>query len=655
MLGARQNWSKPGTVLGQETIERVRRQTSLATIVQQVVRLQKRGRSYVGLCPFHKEKTPSFHVNDERGFYHCFGCKASGDAIKFIQETQGITFAEAIRELADRAGIEIVEERSGDDAKARTEARRRQQELYDVGNAAAGFFEKALRDHPVRELAVAELAKRGLVPQSPTDSIADALQSFRVGYAPAGWDELLKHLRELGFSIKAAESVGLLVPRKSGTGHYDRFRHRLMFAVLDIQGRVIAFSGRALADLSPAELKSAGLATMPESDPKAPPAKYMNSPESPIYKKRETLFGLYQARQALRERQHAILVEGNFDVVSLHARGLRHVVAPLGTAFTSEQAKMVRRLVPEITLMFDGDSAGRKAVLVAREAVREAELGCQVAALPEGMDPDELVRRKGPDAIDACVRSGRGLLQYLIDTCLDGGFLRDDPLTRAAKIKEVVEIIATEQNPETHAMAKNYADQVATRLNIADARTLAALEHRIRRDVAALAPSNAGPRTRAQAQETTERQAPSPRPGVAVAHEVLGCVLDCPELLRDSEVSEALSQTDGDVALTIALVRRNFLGQKAGSVEEFLAKVPGSIHAFAASRLAAPKWDRLEVARTVLLKNVSKLMRLEQQRREPEEFEGLQRAAASGDFDTELDMLRKRERLARVRHGVGER
>jgi DNA primase len=502
---------------------------------------------------------------------------------------------------------------------------------------------------------MAELAKRGLVPQSPTDSIADALQAFRVGYAPAGWDELAKHLRSLGFSMSAAESVGLLVPRKSGTGHYDRFRHRLMFAVVDIQGRVIAFSGRALAEPSASELNAAGLPPMPESDPNAPPAKYVNSPESPIYKKRETLFGLYQARQALRERQHAILVEGNFDVVSLHARGIRHVVAPLGTAFTTEQAKMLRRLVPDITLMFDGDAAGRKAVLASREAVRDAELGCQVAALPNGIDPDELVRRKGPDAIDACVRSGRGLLQYLIDTCLDSGFLKADPLTRAAKIKEVVEIIATEQNPETHAMAKTYADQVAKHLNIDDVRTMAALEHRIRREVEAAARTSAAPRTNAQAQETVGGQAPSPRPGDAVAHEVLGCILDWPDLLRDSEVSEALSQTDGDVALTIALARRNFLGQKAGSVEEFLAKVPVSIHAFAASRLAAPKWDRLEVARTVLLKNVSKLMRLEQQRREPEEFEGLQRAAASGDFDTELDMLRKRERLARVRHGVGER
>jgi len=417
---------------------------------------------------------------------------------------------------------------------------------------------------------------------------------------------------------------------------------------MDIQGRVIAFSGRALAMPNPNELKAVGLTPASENEELAAPAKYVNSPESPIYKKRETLFGLYQARQALREHQHAIMVEGNFDVVSLHARGIRHVVAPLGTAFTSEQAKMLRRLAPEVTLMFDGDSAGRKAVRTAREAVRDAELGCKVSALPEGTDPDELVRRAGPDAVLRCIQAARGLLEYLIDTSLDSGFLADDAITRSAKLKEVAELIASETNPEVRAMAELYADRIAERLGIADARTFRALHQLLRQATASAASQGAAGRQ-------SEKQARSPKPGESVALEVLGCILDWPELLRDSEVSDALSQTDGDVALAIALVQRNFLGQKADGVEEFLAKVPVSIHAFAASRLAAPKWDRLEVARTVLLMNVSKLMRLEQHRREPEEFEGFQRAAASGDFDTELEMLKQRARLARVRHGVGER
>jgi DNA primase len=635
-------------VLGQETIEQVRRQTSLVAVIQQVVRLQRRGRSFVGLCPFHKEKTPSFHVNDERGFYHCFGCKASGDVIKFVQETQGVTFAEAIRELADRAGIEIVEERSAEDSRARAESRRRLLELYEVGNAAASFFEQALRDHPLRGQAVAELARRSLVASTPTDSIADALQAFRVGYAPYGWDELLRHLRSLGFSMAAAESVGLAVPRRSSNGHYDRFRHRLMFAVLDIQGRVIAFSGRALPEPDPSELNKAGLAPTGESDTTTAKAKYVNSPESPIYKKRETLFGLYQARQALREQGRALLVEGNFDVVSLHAHGLHQAVAPLGTAFTLEQAKLLRRLTPDMTLMFDGDAAGRRAVRAAREVVREAGLGCQVAALPDGQDPDDLVRRGGAQSVMGCVQAAKGLLEYLIDTCLESGFIADDAITQAAKIKEVAELIASENDVEIRAMAERYADRIAERLGIADARTFRALNQLVRQ-----AATEAG--KRAANGQVNANQARSPIPSDAVAREVLGCVLDWPELLREPEFEDAFGLIEGDIALALALARRVFLGQKADCVEEFLAKIPVSIHAFAASRLAAPRHNRLEDARTVLLKNVSKLMRLEQHRRRPQDLEAIQRAAASGDFDAELALLRRHERLARVRHGVGER
>jgi DNA primase len=360
------------------------------------------------------------------------------------------------------------------------------------------------------------------------------------------------------------------------------------------------------------------------------------------------LFGLFQARQSLRDQGRAILVEGNFDVVSLHARGLRQAIAPLGTAFSAEQAKLLRRMAPEVTLMFDGDPAGRRAVRAAREAIRDAGLSCHVASLPEGIDPDELVRRAGPDGVQHAVDSSREILRYLIDTCLDSGFAKDDPLTRAAKIKEVADLIATETNPEVRAMAENYADTVAERLGISDARTFQALQRRIQQAIA-----SGGAQSTPAAGNAP--QARSPKTNDAVAREVLGCVLDWPELLQDAEVEDALGLTEGDVALTLALARRTILGQKAESVEEFLAKIPVSIHAFAASRLAAPRHNRLEDARTVLLKNVSKLMRLEQHRRRPETLEAIQRAAASGDFEAELALLRTHERLARERHGVGER
>ena len=487
----------------------------------------------------------------------------------------------------------------------------------------------------------------GLRRGAPSDLVADALQAFRVGYAPYGWDELARYLRSQGLTLSAAEAVGLVVARKSGPGHYDRFRHRLMFSVMDMQGRVIAFSGRNLQEPDAATLSSLGVAPLGDADSTGAKAKYINSPESPLYKKRDILFGLHQARQALRESGQALLVEGNFDVVSLHARGIRQAIAPLGTAFTAEQAKLIGRLVPDVVLMFDGDTAGRKAVRSARDAVREAKLNCRVANLADGLDPDELVRRSGPDAVKHAIASSRGLLEYLIDSCLDSGFLKDDPLTRAAKIREVTDLIASEGDPEVRMLAEHYADSIAERLNISDARTLRALAQRIRR-AAQASPSPSAPKP-------GTRQAASPNITDQISFEVLGCVLDWPELMRDPSVQAALNTTEGEVALTLSLARRAFLGQKAESVEEFLAKIPVSIHAFAASRLAAPRHNRLEDARTVLLKNVSKLKRLEQNRSRPESLEAIQRAAASGDFEAELALLRLHEQQARERHGVGER
>ena len=354
-------------MIADETIERVRREARIVTIIGERVKLTLRGRSHVGLCPFHKEKTPSFHVNDDRGFYHCFGCAASGDAIKFLREQDGLSFIDAVRYIAERQGIEIVETGSDAERREQSEARRRRDELFAIGETAAAYFERMLVSHPLAPLADVGAERRGLDPSLTTGPVAEALRAFRIGYAPYGWDKLAEHLREAGSSVRAAETVGLLVPRKKGPGHYDRFRHRLMFAIVDLDGKIIGFSGRALAEPTEAELRAAGVESMGTSG--EPPAKYLNSPESPIYKKRDAVFGLWQARQAIRREDRAIVVEGNFDVMSLHARGVANVVAPLGTAFTPEQAKQVSRFSQHVTLFFDGDTAGARSRACGARAV----------------------------------------------------------------------------------------------------------------------------------------------------------------------------------------------------------------------------------------------------------------------------------------------
>jgi DNA primase len=639
-------------LIGQDTIDRVRRQTGVVALIGETVKLTRRGRSHVGLCPFHKEKTPSFHVSEERGFYHCFGCSVSGDVFRFVMETEGLSFQEAVRKLAERAGVEIVETEDAAELKRQAEARRRSQELYDAMNVAAAFFERMLEAHPLAAHARRELERRGLVPSAPTDQVADTLQAFRIGYAPYAWDALAVHLRESGIGHVAAEKVGLLAPRKTGAGHYDRFRHRLMFAVVDLSGRVIAFSGRALEEPAADELARTGLPSLGTSG--EPPAKYINSPESPIYRKREAVFGLYQARQALRGAGDCVLVEGNFDVVSLHARGIQNVVAPLGTAFTVEQARLIKRFVPAVTLLFDGDGAGRRAITASREPCQAAGLGARVALLPDGTDPDDLVRRRGPEALRRVLSAARGLLEHLIDERLEAGFATSDAQSRAAAIRDVGELIAA-GDEATRALAEAHANRVAERiagrLGISDARTFLALRRSVldgtRRAEAAAGSGQPVVQPPARARSRDRRH--------EIGLEILGALLDYPELLAREEVVAGIEPLEGDLAAAIAAVRQSWESGSFDNPELVLAKLSPSIHPFAAARLAAPRHAQLEEARAELSENAKKLRRFELERMKTEAVEELERAARQGDFDQEIALLGELNRRARERHGLEER
>jgi len=632
-------------VIGQDTIERVRERANIVELVGESVKLTRRGRSYVGLCPFHKEKTPSFHVNDERGFYHCFGCNVSGDAIKFVQETEGLSFIEALRSLAERYGIPITETGSEADRKQEQARRRQVQALYDVGTAAAEFYVRMLREHPLAHYARAELLRRGLDLAELSAQASETLAAFSVGYAPFGWDGLVKHLRASGLSHAAAEKVGLLAPRKNQPGHYDRFRHRLMFAVTDPTGRIIAFSGRSLEPPTEAELQQLGLPPAANGDP---PAKYVNSPESPIYRKREALFGLSQARQALRREEHCILVEGNFDVVSLQARGIGNVVAPLGTAFTVEQAKQIRRFAPRVTLLFDGDTAGQRAVRAAREPCREADLTVRVATLPASSDPDDLVRSKGADALRGVVQAASGMLEYLIEAELDRKVRPDDAQGQAARVRAITELLAAEKDPAVRALAKAHVDRISGGLALADERTIRALDRAVQQG---MGPGQSDPRR--QSNETSlGSRARSRAQHREVALETLGAILDYPELIDLPEMIEVMPVLEGDLAVAVAALRQTLTSGVRQIPEQVLAKLPTPIHPFALARMISPKHASLEDAKTELFGNVSKLKGLELKRQDVDARAEGERAARTGDFDRELELLREVQRSARQRRGL---
>jgi DNA primase len=638
-------------VISQETIEAVRHQVSVVSVIGERVRLERRGQSHVGLCPFHKEKTPSFHVNAERGFFHCFGCQASGNVISFIQQVDGLTFPEAVRELAERAGIQVQETGSVAERQQEAEARRRKEELYRAGSLAAEYFERCLKEHPLAGHARAELRRRKLTPEF-AEHAAEALAAFRVGYAPYGWDGLARFLREAGFNLKAAEMVGLLGERRSGDGHYDRFRHRLMFAVMDLQGRIIAFSGRSLEEPTAEELASTG--QPPPRKDAEPPAKYYNSPESPIYRKREAVFGLFQARQVIRERDRAVVVEGNFDVVSLHARGIVNVVAPLGTAFTGEQAAQIKRYTNNLTLLFDGDAAGQRATRAAREPCQKQGLLARVAQLPAGKDPDDLVREGGQEAVERVLVGARGLLEYLIDAALKTGFSTDDAGTRAAKVREVEELIKTEEDPAVKAMAERLADDIAGRLGVfagEDIRSFRAISSAVRGAARAPGGSLPSPDQRAAPPE----QARSPIRVDQIKYQVLGAALEYPALLTDPEVIELLDVADGDFALALTVVdslaaQGRDLSTAAADPPAFLGAFPESLRTQVSRRLAVPELRTLEAARAVMVDNLSKLRRLHQRRQRPGVEAELRKAQVADDFAAQEDLLRRLKDAARARH-----
>lgn len=347
------------------------------------------------------EGTAAFTLEDNLLIGNCFGCKASGDAIGFLRAMEGLSFVEAVHRLGDRLGIEVEPEADPAVVAEQKRARSHRERLYAVCEAAACFFEDALAvDEPGALAAREALSERGVRD--------DTRALFRLGYAPAAWGALVAHLAAKGHSPADAELAGLCLGEGGSRGRFhDRFRHRLMFPVMERDGRVVAFSGRALG---PAPAGSPPGVVLEDA------GKYVNSPETPIYRKGEQLYGLVQARPALRTDPHATIVEGNFDVVQMHQCGFPRTVCPLGTAFTPAQAKLLRRFAEEVTLVLDGDEAGRKATAPAHAAAAAAGLWTSVAVLPARLDPDALLRRDGGQAeVAALVGGAMAAMAWLID------------------------------------------------------------------------------------------------------------------------------------------------------------------------------------------------------------------------------------------------
>ena len=363
-----------------EIVSDVLAANDIVDVVGTVVELKPAGSGRLkGLCPFHHEKTSSFMVHRGRQVYHCFGCGKHGDALSFLMENDGLSFVESLRKLADGAGVQLPALRPGDDRAEYLRTR-----LLEFGVFASKHY-RVLLQHPMRGSAGRQYLK--------TRQLKDeTLLRFGLGYVPEGWSNLLDAAKEKGFQQDVLEASGLFKKGDRG-GLYDFFRNRAIFPIKDIAGNVVAFGGRDLGDS---------------------PAKYINSPETPIYRKSRVLYGLHEARDALRHEKSAILVEGYFDLLRCFDAGIENVVATCGTALTQEQAALIRRYVPEVILVYDGDAAGVKAALRGTGVLTAAGLGVRALALPDNQDPDDFIRDEGPERFRALVAEAPDFVTFYV-------------------------------------------------------------------------------------------------------------------------------------------------------------------------------------------------------------------------------------------------
>lgn len=406
------------------TIEEIKARLNIVDLIGSYVHLDKSGVHYKACCPFHQERTPSFMVNEEKNMWHCFGCGKGGDVFAFVMEMEGLEFREALKMLAERAGV-VLPEYKGEEKNKETKDR-----VYELLELSTKFFEKQLAGDAGQEKIGKYLSGRGLS--------AESIQTFRLGYAPDGWRHLLEFLTSRGFSVQEMENAGLII-KKSDEGnqdsrfkiqdsnYYDRFRDRIMFPIFDILGRVIGYSARVA----------------PGGDETQ--AKYINTPETPVYHKSRALYGLFQAKMAMKQEGVTVIVEGNMDVIAMHQAGIKNTVAVSGTALTDEQLTMMKRYGSEVKLFFDMDGAGQKAARKSAESALSKEMLVSVVALVSGKDASDM-GKENPEGLKEAVKASLPALEYFLQTSLKQHD-RNTPDGKRKIAEEYAELLVFVKNP----------------------------------------------------------------------------------------------------------------------------------------------------------------------------------------------------------------
>ncbi len=398
--------------LQNDFIDEIRQKANIVEVVSEYVKLDLRGTRHLGLCPFHQEKTPSFNVDAEKQLYYCFGCGAGGDVFNFMMEIENVSFVEAAKALAERYRIPIPDRPI---TKQRRKVNELRDQLFAIHELGARFYQHLLLKHPSGKAALIYFEKRGFTRAT--------IEKFRLGYAPQSWTALFHFLKKKGYTDYQLEKSGLVLPKKT-VGHYDRFRDRAMFTIFNLRGQPIGFGGRVM------------------EDGKKP--KYLNSPETILFEKNQNLYGLHLAKNEIRQSQKAIIVEGYTDVITAHQYGIENVIASLGTALTENQAHLLARYADEVYIAYDADTAGQSATLRGLDILRKANLMVKVIKLPNGKDPDELIR-EDVEAFRNLFNRGISLVDFKLDQIVKKYDL-EDPNGKVKAVEELLSLFLSIDN-----------------------------------------------------------------------------------------------------------------------------------------------------------------------------------------------------------------
>lgn len=416
----------------EDKIAEIKNSADIVEIISDAVQLKKAGRNYLGLCPFHNEKTPSFSVSPDKQIFHCFGCGVGGNVFTFLIKQEGFSFPEAARMLAGRYGVVIPPPQLSPEQHQQLKFR---EDLLNVNREAMQYFRHALINSRAGQGGFQYLLKRGLTKA--------AIDQFNLGYAPDGWDNLLIFMKKKGVAATLVEKSGLVVPRKSRSGYYDRFRNRIIFPIFAQSGQVIGFGGRVMDDGLP---------------------KYLNSPETPLYHKSRSLYGLHNARNQCRRRESVFIVEGYFDLIALHQNGVTNAVATLGTALTVEHVKLLRGYIGQngkAMLVYDSDEAGIKAAQRSIAVFDNAFVNAQILVLPEGHDPDSFIQSNGIDEFHAAAAKASSAIEFLLESAIAQYGLSIDGKLRV--ISDLLKPLAAVNDSIARSL---HAKLIAERLNI---------------------------------------------------------------------------------------------------------------------------------------------------------------------------------------------